>query len=204
MTTPAPVLLLPVKPPASGKSRLASAHPQARHQLASAFALDTLIAIRSVAALNRVIVVTTDDEFGAAASGLGAEIRPDPVPGDLNRTLAAVARELDPHQFVLALCADLPALRGDEVAHVLTSIPRTQVSFVRDFAGTGTTTYAAPASGFDPRFGVGSAAAHLAAGAIEVGAGLLSLRADVDDAADLERAISLGVGSHTKAVLGLS
>lgn len=204
MTTSDPVLLLPVKPPASGKSRLSSVHPALRRQLARAFALDTLTAVRSVPDLDRVIVVTTDAEFGAATRNLGAEVRPDQVPGDLNRTLSAVARELDPHQFVLALCADLPALRGEEIASVLATTPLTQISFVRDFPGDGSTTYAAPARLFDPHFGVASAAAHLAAGAVEIGADLVTLRADVDDAADLERAISLGVGLHTMAALNLS
>lgn len=203
MTTSAPVLLLPVKPPASGKSRLSSVHPRLRHQLAWAFALDTLTAVRSVANLNRVVVVTTDAAFGAVAGDLGAEVRHDPVPGDLNRTLAAVAGELDPHQFVLALCADLPALRGDEITSVLATAPPARVSFVRDLPGQGSTTYAAPARLFDPHFGVGSAAAHVAAGAVEIGADLVTLRADVDDAADLERAISLGVGWHTRAALDM-
>lgn len=204
MTTPPPVLLLPVKPLASGKSRLSEVAPEVRRRLAQAFALDTLRVIRAVAAPGRVIVLTTDDDFADNVQSLGVETRPDPVPGDLNGTLGAVARGFEAWQFVVALCADLPALRTDDLTVALASAPRESACFVRDARGSGTTTYAAPAHLFDPHFGVGSAAAHLAAGAVEVGAELLSLRADVDDAADLERAVSLGVGTHTAAALGLN
>lgn len=203
MATSDPVILLPVKPPASGKSRLAGLAPGTRQRLARAFALDTLSTILVVAAPERVIVVTTDDEMAATACALGVQTRLDAVPGDLNGTLAAVARECDPHQLVLAVCADLPALRAAELVSVVALAPRAGASFVRDAQGDGTTTYAAPARLFAPRFGIASAAAHLTAGAEELGTELASLRADVDDGADLERAIALGVGAHTRSALGL-
>ena len=53
--------------------------------------------------------------------------------------------------------------------------------------------YAAPAASFDPRFGVGSRAAHLAAGAREVVADVERLRRDVDTVADLTALAELGL-----------
>jgi 2-phospho-L-lactate guanylyltransferase len=61
----------------------------------------------------------------------------------------------------------------------------------------GTTLYAAPAEGFDPSFGVESAAGHEGAGAVEVGATATSVRTDVDDPDDLDAALLAGVGPYT-------
>ena len=65
--------------------------------------------------------------------------------------------------------------------------------FVADHLGTGTTMYAAPAGLFDPRFGLGSRAAHLAAGAREVLADVERLRRDVDTLDDLAALAGLGL-----------
>jgi 2-phospho-L-lactate guanylyltransferase len=55
---------------------------------------------------------------------------------------------------------------------------------------------------FAPLFGPGSAEAHLAAGATEVVVPVPTLRQDVDDVADLGRALVLGVGPHTAQAAG--
>ena len=68
-------------------------------------------------------------------------------------------------------------------------------------ARVGTTLYTAPYDAFDPRYGPGSRAAHLDAGAVEVGGLLASLRRDVDDLADLAAAQALGLGPRTAAVV---
>ena len=62
----------------------------------------------------------------------------------------------------------------------------------------------------DPRFGVGSRAAHVQAGyidlALDVPANVRTLlagaRRDVDTPADLWDALRIGVGANTRAVLG--
>jgi 2-phospho-L-lactate guanylyltransferase len=102
----------------------------------------------------------------------------------------------------VALLADLPALTVGEVVEALSQIePDGAARFVADAAGTGSTLYAANATSFAPRFGPGSRAAHLAAGAIEIEGALAGLRQDVDDAPDLTRALTLGVGPLTRAAL---
>ena len=100
----------------------------------------------------------------------------------------------------MALCADLPALRPDELATALASIT-SPTAYVADAAGTGTTLYAATYDKFAPRFGIDSAAAHAAGGAAPVAGVLAGLRQDVDDLISLQAAVALGVGPPTRAAL---
>ncbi len=74
--------------------------------------------------------------------------------------------------------------------------------FLRDAAGTGTVLLTAgPGVPLDPHFGIGSAAAHAASGAVELSGDWPGLRHDVDTAADLSAALALGTGPHTSALL---
>jgi 2-phospho-L-lactate guanylyltransferase len=74
---------------------------------------------------------------------------------------------------------------------------------VPDADGSGTVLLAAPNAGdLRPAFGAGSAAAHVARGALRVDLDLPRLRCDVDTADDLRRAQELGVGPHTARALG--
>lgn len=191
------VLIVPVKPPAVGKSRL---HGVAdRRALAEAFALDTVAACLDATTVGRVLVVTDDAEFSAHLSALGASAIPDGVADDLNGTLrqaAAEARRRWPDLTPAALCADLPALRPGDLDEVL-GRAGDGPWFVPDAAGVGTTLYSAAYDDFDPRFGPGSRAAHADAGAREVADAAPSVRRDVDDADDLRDAIDLGVGPRT-------
>jgi 2-phospho-L-lactate guanylyltransferase len=95
-------------------------------------------------------------------------------------------------------------LRPAELTAVLAACvaPR---SFVVDLPGTGTTLLAAaPGVALDPRFGVGSALAHQASGAVPIElSGIDSVRRDVDTAADLAHAVQLGVGPATADVMSL-
>ncbi|MGB0100675.1 MAG: 2-phospho-L-lactate guanylyltransferase [Nocardioides sp.] len=195
-------VLVPVKPPAVGKSRLRGLGLDQRRALAEAFALDTVTACRSAECVDAVLVVTDDVAFSARLSGLGAAAIPDGVTGDLNGTLRQAAAEAHrrwPHLTPVALCADLPALRGDELDQVLARTADGGPWFVSDADGVGTTLYVAPYDSFTPRFGPGSRAAHLDSGAREVMGAARSVRRDVDDLQDLRDAIALGVGTHTAA-----
>ncbi|MDI6910386.1 2-phospho-L-lactate guanylyltransferase [Nocardioides sp.] len=197
-------VLVPVKPPAVGKSRLAGLGTQARRALAEAFALDTVAACLEAASVARVLVVTDDVRISFAVTALGADAVPDGVSGDLNGTLRQAASEAArrwPGLRPVALCADLPALRAADLDETLAQARSPQPWFVPDAAGVGTTMYAAPGNEFDPRFGPGSRAAHLAAGAQELTDVAPSVRRDVDDLDDLRAAVALGVGPHTVAVL---
>ena len=208
MSTPPPALrcavVVPVKPPAFGKSRLVGLTDEERRDLAEAFALDTVQAAASTPGVDVVLVVTDDFRLAAAMRSLGCEVMPDGASDDLNATLVQGAAEVLrrwPDAVPVALCADLPCLRPIELAMVLqevvAQVAAGDAAFVRDRAGVGTTLYAAPADRFEPGFGFGSAARHAAAGAVEVGTAATSVRTDVDYLDDLDAALAAGVGPHT-------
>lgn len=199
------VVLVPVKPPARGKSRLAGLPGDLRERLAGAFVRDTVDAVRSADRVAEVMVVTDDHRLAGALRAVGCEVLPDGVSGDLNASLVQAAAECArrwPGLAVAAVCADLPALRGTDLDAALAQVPGDGAMFVADADGTGTTVYAAASAAvFAPSFGTGSAAAHRDAGAREVVGDLPSLRRDVDDAGDLGAALLLGVGSHTATII---
>lgn len=205
MTPPPPpdsfVVIVPVKPPARGKSRLDALPAGQRRELAAGFARDTVAAARRTPRVEAVLVVTDDFRFADDLRADGCEVIPDGVSEDLNATLRQAAAEAGrrwPAAVPIALCADLPCLTSEDLAAALAGIDGP--TFVRDAAGTGTTMYAAPPSSFEPAFGLDSAAAHLARGAREIVAPVPTLRLDVDEPADLDRALDLGVGTHTAQV----
>jgi 2-phospho-L-lactate guanylyltransferase len=132
---------------------------------------------------------------------------PDHPSAGLNQALnhgAAVAAREFPDHGVVALSADLPALRPAELTAALAACG-TGRSFVIDLPGTGTTMLtASPGVPLDPRFGVGSALAHQASGAVPVDlVAIDSVRRDVDTAADLAQAVQLGVGPWTAEMMSL-
>ncbi|WP_210648677.1 2-phospho-L-lactate guanylyltransferase [Nocardioides sp. SYSU D00065] len=212
--SPAPyVVVVPVKPPAFGKSRLGGAGgglpDEQRRELAEAFALDTVEATLATPGVAAVLVVTDDFRLATRMRALGCEMVPDGASEDLNATLVQGAAEVArrwPYAVPVALCADLPGLRPAELAEVLAEagahLAAGRAVFVRDRAGVGTTLYAAAAERFEPAFGVGSAARHQAGGCVEVGVTATSVRTDVDDPADLGAALLAGVGPHTSRASG--
>ena len=195
------VVIVPVKPPARGKSRLDALPAGQRRDLAAAFARDTVAAARKTPDVEIVLVVTDDFRFAADLRADGCEVIPDGVSQDLNATLRQAAAEAGrrwPDAVPVALCADLPCLSSQDLAAALAEVDGP--AFVRDAAGSGTTMYAAPRENFEPSFGVNSAARHATHGAREIGSPVPTLRLDVDEPADLVEAIVLGVGAHTAQV----
>ncbi|MDQ0376809.1 2-phospho-L-lactate guanylyltransferase [Amycolatopsis thermophila] len=197
-------LIVPMKQPRAGKSRLRGAVDERDHPaLVLALAWDTLAAV-TAAGVPRVVVVAADP---AAVSGLrrpGVEIVGERGPGDLNSALRqgeALLRERDPAGVVGAIQADLPALRPADLAAAVAAADGAR-AFVADAEGTGTTLLLSAAGGpLDPRFGPGSAPAHAQSGAAPLALAVPSLRRDVDTPADLAEARELGVGARTRALL---
>ena len=195
-------VLVPVKPPAIGKSRLRGVGAADRRALAEAFALDTVAACVAASSVAEVLVVTDDAAFSARLTGLGTAAIPDGVAGDLNGTLRQAAAEAHrrwPSLQPVAICADLPALSPTDLDDVLGRVGP-HPAFVPDAAGVGTTLYVAAYDEFDPRFGPRSRDAHLDAGAREIADAAPSVRRDVDDVEDLRDAVRLGVGRETAAL----
>ena len=214
-------LVVPVKPLWAAKTRLRGAadggvgDPDAHAALTLALAHDTVAAVLAARTVRRVLVVSSDPVAAAELAAVGVEVTADPADpadaadpgGGLNAALRHGARLLaarDPGAAVGALQADLPALRPDELdAAVLVADGRR--AFCADAEGTGTTLLlAGPGQALDPRFGAGSAARHLASGAVALDGPWPGLRRDVDTGEDLCAAAGLGLGAHTRAVLAPS
>lgn len=198
------VVLLPVKPPARGKSRL-EVDPVRRRSLAAAFALDTARACLAANGVKAVLAVTDDARFADDLRAAGCATIPDGVADDLNESLrlaAAEARRRWPETRPVAVCADLPSLQPADLDAALSDAQAmTPPSFVADGDGVGTTMYTATFENFAPRFGPGSREAHLDAGALEIEGELRTLRRDVDDSNGLAGAVELGLGAHTRLAL---
>lgn len=202
-------VVIPVKAPATGKTRLSPAVADAaRADLARAFALDTIAAARAAASVGRVIVVGDDPELADGAEFLaepGAPGGPASADAPVERGLLPAIRHgigharADAPVAVAVLLGDLPGLRPEELDRALEAASRHPLAFVRDADGTGTT-LATAASGvaFEPRFGPGSAERHAAAGFVELAASdAPGLTRDVDTVDGLETVLHHGVGDHT-------
>jgi len=219
-------VVVPVKALAAAKTRLRGAVVDAHHEaLVLAMALDTVVAALATDGVDRVVVVTADPVVTAEITRAGAEVTPEPAGGGLNAALAQAAhaalrgpvppgagpaRAAVLARTVLAravaLPADLPALRPDELGAALRAAGAgLSAAYVPDASGTGTVLLAAPAGGpLAPRFGPGSAAAHARAGARRLVGDWPALRHDVDTPDDLAAAVRLGLGRHTTALLGVA
>ncbi|PJN21289.1 2-phospho-L-lactate guanylyltransferase [Kitasatospora sp. CB02891] len=198
-------LVVPVKPLAEAKSRLA-ALGALRPRLALAFALDTVAAALACPTVERVLVVGRDPRATGALRALGATVLDD-EPGDgLNPALShgsGAAHRLHPHSPVATLSADLPALRPAELARVLAAALPHGRAFLADTPGTGTVLLAGPPGvPLRPAFGPGSRRRHAAGGAAELRLpDVPSVRRDVDTPEDLADALRLGLGPATGALL---
>ncbi len=204
------VAVIPAKPLATAKSRLADAAGTRRAELALAMLLDTIDATLGAPHVVAVVVVTDDDVICSAASELGAIVVAD-VPGEgLNAAFRygiEIAAAQYPGAGVALLAGDLPALRAPELeAALLLAASSTGLVAVADREGLGTTMLASrSAAQLRPAFGVGSFARHRGLGAVALeDAGLAGLRSDVDDSDGLRAANALGVGRRTAAVVASS
>lgn len=198
------VVVVPVKPPAFGKSRLVGLTDPLRRALAEAFALDTTSACLAAEQVAQVLVVTDDAAIAQRFAELGCGSVPDGDSSGLNAALRQAAAEAQrrwPDLVPVAVLADLPALRAQDLDDALAAVVRGGPSVVVDADGTGTTLYTAPYAEFDPFFGPDSAHAHQVVGALALPGLLPTLRRDVDDLDGLREAADLGMGPETTRLL---
>ena len=216
------VAVVPVKRLPQAKTRLRGALTGVPHErLVVAMALDTVTAVLACPHVDRVLVVTDDPVAGPALAELGAECVGQEPAGGLNPALvhgaAHAARRTGsagrgglpgPDGRIVALTADLPALRAVELSAALAAGERLAGvapwrGYVPDAGGTGTALLAAlGGAALAPRFGPGSAAAHAASGAVCLDGDWPSLRRDVDTRTDLAEATTLGLGRYTSELVG--
>ncbi|MFB8386248.1 2-phospho-L-lactate guanylyltransferase [Microbacterium sp. NPDC055910] len=196
-------VVIPVKDPARGKSRLAVMGVD-RVALARAIALDTIAAAAACPAVARVVVV--GDDGGLVLGALDVPHLRFVPEGDPQGLDAAVATGMASFERMprAALLGDLPALRPDDLATALALAASVDRGVVADAEGTGSTLVTAAAEvPWSSAFGDGSFARHVALGCTPLDVdGSSTLRRDVDTAEQLRAARTLGLGPRTAALVG--
>lgn len=202
-TTHPVLVVVPVKPLAFAKSRLALP-PDQRRELALAFAMDTISALCGSQLVVGVFVVTSDPIVALRVQRPGVCLGPDGG-GGLGAALRSgirLARASRPGVVVAVVPADLPCLRPDDVTRVLSDLGVGEGAFVPDRSGNGTTLLVHTRDDRDlARYGPGSAARHQALGLRRLDEAPVRARHDVDTLEDLHSARVLGAGTATTAVL---
>lgn len=199
--------IMPVKPWGLAKSRL-DLHDDDRMRLARAFSLDVLDVVLAAEQVDRVVVVTAENELGAIARNAGAIVvvdRPMLARGLLNRAIDSArqwAKVNTPSAPLVVVPGDLAALTASVLDETLTLLAAHERSFVPDAFGMGTTLLAASRPELlVPAYGPRSSLHHSDAGYRAMPHVDHRARRDVDTAADLAEARRLGVGPHTTAAL---
>jgi len=200
--------LVPVKRLGEGKSRLSRVLDRdALDALTLAMLGDVVGALRGVAEIDRIVVVTPDETVAEAARAHGAEglVRVDP---GLNPSLdAALPLVSEPDGSLLVILGDVAGAASEEIAALyaaLGSAPAAAIAPARD--GGTAALLRRPPDAFPGRFGKDSAAAHRAA-AKEAGVALVecalpTLAIDLDRRADLGALLAGdGPAPRTRALL---
>ncbi len=199
-------IVVPVKAGAAAKSRLGVPPGIDRIALATALSLDVIRAAVGAVGGDRVVVVTASESLSATVEPWAVHRLPDPREGLDAAVLAGERYALDHGaRRVAALLGDVAAVTTEDIVAALAAAEVTPRALVPDHEGIGTALLTAilPAR-MRPAFGPGSASRHEAAGHTLLPLGLPRLRTDVDDADSLAAAVALGVGPHTRAVLGVT
>lgn len=163
---PLTVALLPAKPLALAKTRLAPLLDAGdRAAIARAMFVDVVGALRAATALDAVLVVTADEALRADAIAAGAvPIAEEPRglnAAVLRGTAAAVARGAS---ALLVVLSDIPLLTAADVDEICALAPARGALLVPSKEGTFTNAMLrCPPAAFPPRFGRRSLARHQAA-----------------------------------------
>ena len=161
------VALLPAKPLALGKSRLAPLLPtRDRIAIGRAMFTDVLTALCEAQSIDAVIVVTADEELASQAESAGAMLIREAAPAGLNTAVirgtgAAVARDAS---TVLVVLSDIPWITAADVDALCRQAPPAGALVVPSKEGTFTNALLRrPATLFRPLFGPDSLRRHVAA-----------------------------------------
>jgi 2-phospho-L-lactate guanylyltransferase len=193
-------VVIPVKGGPDAKTRLAVGRDDIRSAIARAIAEDSVAAALASMPPGRVVVTTADLAVAAIvvedpALGLNAAVE-----SGVDRVAETGGTGEVP---VAVLLGDVPALRPIDLQEALDACARHDRAVVPDIAGAGTVLLTSlDARRLEPHFGSGSAAEHERLGHVRLDLDLPHLRTDVDDAASLTRALTLGLGPRTSVVVG--
>ncbi|MBW3619616.1 MAG: 2-phospho-L-lactate guanylyltransferase [Actinobacteria bacterium] len=198
------LVLVPVRSPGEGKTRLATALSQEERAALSGAMLADVTAALAASRVGHVLVVAGGAPAAAAASALGLDVVLDPpTVRTLDAAVAAAASRLGPVPELLVVAADLPRLTGADVDALLDCHAQVAVAPTDD-GGTGGL-LRRPGAVVATAYGPDSAAHHLAAARA---AGVPHERivrpgfaADVDTWADVTALTRGAVGAATTAFL---
>ena len=182
---------MPQKALSGAKSRLDGVlSAGARAALSLAMLRNVCAALKAVADIESVVVMTPDPAARAQAAAWGVPTLTDPRPG-LNAALAQAVRDVAGRSCaVLVVAADLPLLVPADVAALLAAGEAGDLVLAPSKEGTGTNAVVIPPGmAFHPAYGTGSLSAHHR-GARALGHDVVEIRRpglafDVDTEADL-------------------
>lgn len=206
-------LIVPVRDPKTGKSRLGSSAA-----LNTAIAADTVSAALACPDIRQVVLVT--DDLSWIPESLTDDLRCNvllqrsivqdqessgsPLNAAVSQALESVSLSGHRASAVAIMLGDLPALRPADLGAALRVAAGMPQGMVSDHRGSGTTLITAANIAWTshlPSFGPDSAERHRAAGYRELPVpASSSLRRDVDTAEDL-RAVHPGLGPATRRAL---
>jgi 2-phospho-L-lactate guanylyltransferase len=181
-------IVVPLKPAASGKSRLGSSERVVR-----AIGVATVRAAAAAPGVAEVVVVTADPQTADALDRMPrVRVVREHAPRGLRLAIASGLATIPSGTRRAVLLGDLPALRPADLVRALAAAARHPRAFVADAPGTGTTLVTARAGvSWRSAFGRASASRHRALGLVQVPVSLRSsLRHDVDTPRQLARAIA--------------
>ena len=180
--------VVPVKAWRSAKSRL-ELPPDSRAAMARSMTLDVLDLLTAHPDIAHVVVVTVDADAAQEAKVRGATVLAEDL--GLNDAVRHGCTWIAQHRGdgpTVVVPADLGFLTAAALSDALAVLADVGHAHVPDLSGEGTTLLAAPAaSAITPFYGVGSSAAHAAAGFVRVEDVDHVVRADVDRLEDLEQ-----------------
>ncbi len=200
--------IVPVKALASSKSRLIPALDRASvERLSIAMLQDVIDALVSVAALDRVAVVTPDPEVAAIVRATRAEVLLRDVVG-LNASIDDASATLapGPDDATLVVLGDVAGARSDELAKLIDACAPRGVALAPSSDGGTSALVRRPADVIAAGFGANSAAVHQGlasrAGVPFCEVALPSLAIDIDEREDLVNfARCASAGTRTRALL---
>ena len=208
--TPGPLwAVVPVKDFVAAKMRLADIlSDENRSELARAMLRDVLTAVADCPAVAGTIVVTGDDTAAAMAAGFGATVVEDASDAGYNSAVrAGISCVRERTANVLVLPADIPLVRGEDIARLASLHPTgPAVTVARAAADGGTNALLmSPPDAIAVQFGTNSEARHVAA-ACKAGAAVRSLIVprmayDIDRPEDVVRFLGGPSETHTYRLL---
>jgi len=159
--------IVPLKSPHLAKSRLAAVlSPDDRRAWFFELAQRAISALKATRGVDRVAVITADEEVAAFARRLGALVLPEAVEAGTAQAFAAALEQLRPHALrqVMMVAGDLPLVSSRALEVVVDAASRHEVVIVPDRFQAGTNVLAcSPPNAIDPCFGPDSYSRHLAA-----------------------------------------